>query len=231
MSAAAKVASLSCGFVTPNGCAAVPTPAYGENRLSTRSSPLPEALPQRHPPFSGRSPANLTVNGAAMPASPFPLRFSTIHRACCSSANRTSAALSVLPGVSGRTLHCCTTPYWPKISRMESSVVSMGSPAMKRLSCEPFPPLPQQRPPFTAAVPGELGTHDGLPAAPLHVVASYLPLAGFSLHSNITGAPESRTCPSDNWLRCTKTSGPPLSGVMKPKPLSSIQVFTLPGSA
>mmetsp|Transcript_65744 Transcript_65744/g.186665 ORF Transcript_65744/g.186665 Transcript_65744/m.186665 type:complete len:200 (-) Transcript_65744:109-708(-) len=181
------------------------------------------------PPFSGRSPANLTVRGAFIPRRAFPLRFSTIHFAWFSSANRTKAALSVLPGVSGSTLHCCTRPYCPKTSLICSSVVSSGRPAMKRLSWDPpFPPLPARKPlQAMAAMPG---TAAAPPAAPLHVVASYFPLFGFNRHSNITCAPAASAWPSDSWLRCTKTSGPPLSGVMKPKPLSSIHVLHLPGN-
>mmetsp|Transcript_108943 Transcript_108943/g.325849 ORF Transcript_108943/g.325849 Transcript_108943/m.325849 type:complete len:287 (+) Transcript_108943:281-1141(+) len=136
---------------------------------------------------------------------------STNHLACATSPIRTSAAASVFPGCGGSFLTETTVPYWLKTDVMFSSVISVENPVMNNLS-----------------VAMDCATSFCMP--PMQTFALYLPgpLDGSSMASNITWAPFTRTSPSASSLICTKTSGPPLSGTMKPKPFWVSQRFTTP---
>mmetsp|Transcript_119134 Transcript_119134/g.282682 ORF Transcript_119134/g.282682 Transcript_119134/m.282682 type:complete len:382 (+) Transcript_119134:834-1979(+) len=65
--------------------------------------------------------------------------------------------------------------------------------------------------------------------APEHFAAMGLLLESSQPGSKTTSEPITKALPSRRLLRCTKTSGLPSAGAMKPIPRSSIQAFTVPG--
>mmetsp|Transcript_126831 Transcript_126831/g.370814 ORF Transcript_126831/g.370814 Transcript_126831/m.370814 type:complete len:283 (-) Transcript_126831:93-941(-) len=136
---------------------------------------------------------------------------STSHLACATSPIRTSAAASALPYCEGSFLTETTVPYWLNTAVMVSSVISRGKPVMNSLS-------------------EAMAEATSFCMPPMQTLALYLPgpLDGSSMASNITCPPFTKTSPSASSLTCTKTSGPPPSGTMKPKPFWLSHRFTVP---
>mmetsp|Transcript_43881 Transcript_43881/g.121998 ORF Transcript_43881/g.121998 Transcript_43881/m.121998 type:complete len:285 (-) Transcript_43881:163-1017(-) len=151
------------------------------------------------------------MRGVVRPAGILWLTLSTSHLACATSAMRTSAAASHFPTCAGSFLTETTVPYWLNTAVIVSSVISKGKPVMNNLS-------------------EAMADATSFCMPPMHTLALYLPgpLEGSNIASNMTWAPFTRTSPSASSLTCTKTSGPPPSGTMKPKPFWLSQRFTVP---
>mmetsp|Transcript_5911 Transcript_5911/g.15768 ORF Transcript_5911/g.15768 Transcript_5911/m.15768 type:complete len:224 (+) Transcript_5911:294-965(+) len=151
------------------------------------------------------------VIGVCRPEGMLRFTLSTSHLACATSPMRTSAAASGLPSVGGSFFTETTVPYWLNTAVMVSSGVSPGNPVMNSLS-----------------EATDEATSFGTP--PMQFLALYLPgpLETSSMASNITWAPFTKTSPSERSLMCTKTSGPPPSGTIKPKPFWLSHRFTAP---